>query len=108
RPWTSFEEMDVKQRPKEKMANATKILTPASRPSASAAINAIAPTAAAWTRAPAMNTHLRYRTRNTNGVRNTWGSIEPDSRMGTNKPVSAWGTPRVANSHGNTVAALTI
>src|SRR5690625_7130316 len=34
--------------------------------------------------------------------------MEPDSRMGTSKPVSAGGTPKVSKTHRSTVDALTI
>jgi len=107
-PWTSLEAIEHRHRPSANAASPTRITTPATRPSPSAAVPAITPAEAACTRAPEMNTHLRNRTRTMSGVRNACGSIESDSRIGTSRPVSATGTPRALNIHGSTVEALTI
>src|SRR5690625_3105200 len=108
RPWTSLEAIEHRLRPSEKTASAASTAMPAARPRPTAAVSAIAPTATACTTAPATNTRERRRTRSTTGVSSAWGSIEPDSRMGTSSPVNPAGTPRVWKSQGSTVEAPTI
>src|SRR5699024_12160736 len=82
RPWTPFEPIEHRQRPRETTASAASIPPPAAVPLPNAATSAITATAAACTAAPATNTHLRYVTRTTRGVRKACGSMEPVSRIG--------------------------
>src|SRR5690606_28953620 len=108
RPCTSLEAIDDKARPKEKTANAATMRSPAWRPVARSAVAEIAATAPDWTRAPATRTHLRRGAPITSGDRNTWGNIDPDSRIGTSRPIRAVGAPSVTRSQGSTVEALTV
>ena len=69
---------------------------------------AISIAASACPHDPMSHTRLRKRWEVTHGLRNAWGSIEPDSRMGTRNEVSTAGTPAALNSHGSTVFGATI
>src|SRR5699024_10173777 len=59
RPWTSLDAIEHRQRPRANVASANTMINPATSPPPKAAVVAMAPTHAAWTTAPATNTHLR-------------------------------------------------
>src|SRR5690606_7566025 len=100
RDMTSFAAREVKERPPANTASASKISTPAAVPLDVAAISAMAAAATACTADPATHTHLRCGRRLIQGANAACGSSEPDSLIGTRRPMKPTGAPREVNSHG--------
>lgn len=78
-------------------------MRPRRGPRTSTAAAAIIAAHTPWPTEPSTHRRLRAGWDTTHGVRAACGSMEPDSRKGTSRPVKKPGTPAALNSQGRTV-----
>ena len=105
-PITSLEATEHRPRARLNAVTQARSAHPALVPVSSRTLSPIETTAANCSRLPATHTHLRMAMRRTWPPMNSWGIIDPDSRIGTRKPSTKAGAPTTVEAQASVVFGL--